>query len=172
MKTKDVILMTLTLTVALFTNLLSAQDSNSKIHVSKVVDISADKVWHLLRQMDDIDKYSPAITKVVWSGEHGVGGERVCYGNDGNVYVKEGIIKFDDTARSYSYAVIEGAPAKDMVNSFKVVDLGYNKSMVVWSTKYTSFIQNPQFTEDQFRGAAQYGFNDFINKVAETANKS
>ncbi len=171
MKTKNAILMTLTLAVVLFTNMLNAQDSDSKIYVSKVVDISTDKMWQVLRQMDDIDKYSSIIDKVTWSGEHGVGGERVCYGPDGNVFVKENIVKFDDATRSYSYAVMEGAPAKDMVNSFKVIDLGYNKSMAIWSTKYSTFIQNPRFTENQFRGGAQQGFDDFINKVAQAAMK-
>ncbi|NMH89066.1 SRPBCC family protein [Flavivirga algicola] len=171
MKTKSINLVIMTLFLVLFTNALSAQDSDSKISVSKVVSVSADKMWKVLRQMDNVDKFSPQIDKVVWTGEHGVGGERVCYGNENRFYVKEKIVKFDDVKRTYSYAVVEGAPAKDMVNTFKVVDLGDNKSKVVWSTSYTSFIQNPRFTEEQFRGATEYGFNDFIGQVAMTANK-
>ena len=171
MKTQSINLIILTLFLALFTNVLSAQDSNPKITVNKVVDVSADKIWNTLKQMDDVDKYSTAIDKVEWSGKHGVGGERKCYGKDNSFYVKEKIVRYNDAERSYSYAVIEGSPAIDMINTFKVVDLGKNKSKVVWSTSYTSFIKNPQYSEDQFRGATEYGFNDFIGKVAIAANK-
>ncbi len=171
MKSKSINLIIMTLFLALFTNVLSAQDSNEKITVNEVVDVPADKIWNVLKKMDDVDKYSLAIDKVEWSGKHGVGGERKCYGKDNSFYVKEKIVKYNDAERSYSYAVLEGAPAKDMVNTFKVVDLGNNKSKVVWSTNYTSFIKNPQFTEDQFRGATQYGFKDFIGKIAMAANK-
>ncbi|WP_298531925.1 SRPBCC family protein [uncultured Algibacter sp.] len=171
MKTKNVILMVLTSILTFSANVINAQDSGAKITVNEVVDVSADKIWKVLKQMDDVDKYSPAIDKVVWTGKHGVGGERVCYGNENSFYVKEKIVKFNDAERSYSYAVIEGAPAKGMVNTFKVVDLGANKSKVVWSTNYISFIENPRYTEDQFRGATEYGFKDFIGKVAIAANK-
>lgn len=172
MKTKSVFLMVLVIVVTAFSNNTYAQDSDSKINVSQVVDVSADKVWGIIRQMDNVDKFSPQIAKVTWSGDHGVGGERVCYGPDGNAFVKEGIVQFDDVARSYSYAIIEGSPANNMVNTFKVVDLGYNKSMVLWSSKYSTFKENPNFTEDQFRGAAQFGFVDFISKIAMEASKS
>ena len=131
-------------------NQIDAQSSEPVITVVKTVDLSADQVWEQLRIMDNIDQLSSLVTKVTWTGDHGVGGQRVCTSADGQGYFKESIVAFSDTERTYSYAVVEGVPAKNMVNNFKVVDLGYKKSMIVWTTSF-EFMDNPQMKEDQFK---------------------
>ncbi|MEM6737824.1 MAG: SRPBCC family protein [Bacteroidota bacterium] len=151
---------------------VKAQKSDADVTVTKVLDISADKVWSKLRQMDDIDKYSSAIAKVDWTGNHGVGGQRVCTTPDGKGFFKESIVGFDDTERSYTYAVVEGVPVKGLVNSFKVVDLGYNKSMVVWTSNYDQFITNPNMSEEQFLGFMNQSINEMISKISSAAAKS
>lgn len=148
-----------------------AQNANAKVTVTKVIEASADEVWKVLRKMDDIDKYSSLIARVEWKGNHGVGGERVCYSPDGKGYFKEGIIGFDDANRTYTYAVKEGVPAKNMVNSFKVVDLGYQKSMIVWTSNFEQFMKNPKMTKKQFMGFLNNSVNEMISKVAKTAQK-
>jgi len=148
-----------------------AQKANSDVTVSKVVDISADKVWGKLRQMDDIDKYSSSIAKIEWTGNHGVGGQRLCTAPDGQGYFKESIVAFDDSQRTYSYALLEGVPVKGMVNNFKVVDLGFNKSMIVWTSNYDEFIKNPNMTKDQFLGFLNQSINEMITNIT-TAAKS
>ncbi|WP_020566794.1 SRPBCC family protein [Neolewinella persica] len=148
---------------------VSAQSSDAKFTHTQVVDASADKVWTVLRQMDDIDKYSSAIAKVEWTGDKGVGGARVCTAPEGQGFYKESIVAFDDNARTYSYALIEGVPVKGMVNSFKVIDLGYQKSMVVWTSNYEAFMKNPQMTEEQFGSFIKMSIGEMVANVAKAA---
>jgi len=119
--------------------------------------------------MDDIDKYSSAIAKVEWTGDHGVGGQRVCTAPDGQGYFKEGIVAFDDNGRTYTYALLEGVPAKGMVNSFKVVDLGYQKWMIVWTSTFEEFLKNPQMTQEQFMGFINQTLNELLDNVIKAA---
>ncbi|MEM6804543.1 MAG: SRPBCC family protein [Bacteroidota bacterium] len=155
-----------------FSTSLFAQSAEANFTVSKIVESSADEVWGLLRKMDDIDKYSSAISKVNWTGNKGVGGQRVCTTPDGQGYFKESIVKFDDNARTYSYALIEGVPTKGMVNNFKVLDLGYKKSMIVWTSSYEKFIENPQMTEAQFAGFINSSINEMIDNIVAETKKS
>lgn len=152
-----------------FTFALSAQSSDAKFTHTQLVDASADDVWTVLRQMDDIDKYSSAVAKVEWNGDHGIGGERVCTAPEGQGFYKESIVNFDDSGRTYSYALIEGVPVKGMVNTFKVVDLGYQKSMIVWTSNYDAFMKNPQMTEEQFGGFIKMSIGEMVGNIAEAA---
>ncbi|WP_282088681.1 SRPBCC family protein [Aquimarina algiphila] len=115
------------------------------------IESSADEVWEQIRKMDNIDKLSSFVSKVQWKGPKGIGGERVCTSADGKGHFKEKITGFDDKTRTYSYQVVEGVPAKNMNNMIKVIDLGYNKSMIVWTSNY-EFIENPNMTKEQFDG--------------------
>lgn len=152
------------------TGIISAQNSEAKVTVTKVVDASADDVWTVLRKMDDIQNYSSLIGKVEWSGEHGIGGERVCLPpKEGEGYFKERIVDFSDEQRTYSYALIEGVPVKGMVNNFKVVDLGYKKSLIVWTSNYEQFMKNPQMNEQQFLGFLNQSIVEMVNNVASAS---
>ncbi len=113
------------------------------------IESSADDVWEQIRKMDNIDELSSFVSKVQWKGPKNVGGERVCTSADGKGHFKEKITGFNDETRTYSYQVIEGVPAKNMNNTIKVVDLGYNKSMIVWTSNF-EFIENPNMTNEQF----------------------
>ncbi|WP_378184089.1 SRPBCC family protein [Aquimarina sp. SS2-1] len=126
------------------TNVLQAQ-----IPLVTKIESSADEVWEQIRKMDNIDELSSFVSKVQWKGPKGIGGERVCTSSDGNGYFKEKITGFNDETRTYSYQVVEGVPAKNMNNMIKVVDLGYEKSMIVWTSSF-EFIENPNMTKDQF----------------------
>ncbi len=148
----------------------NAQEEPAITH-TKWVEASADDVWDVLRQMDDIQKYSSLIEKVKWTGAHGVGGERTCYSPDENQgYYKERIIEFNDDQRSYTYQVVEGVPAAGMVNMFKVVDLGYKSSLIVWTSNYEQFMENPQMTEEQFIGFLNNAITEMTDKVALASN--
>ena len=152
---------------------VNAQNPEAKVTLTKVVEASADQVWKVLRKMDDIQKYSSSISKVIWTGDHGVGGLRKCLppkGQEG--YFVEQIVNFSDSERSYTYALKEGVPAKGMINNFKVVDLGYNKSMIVWTSSYEEFMQNPQMNEQQFLGFINQSVGEMITNVATAAKKA
>lgn len=135
----------------------------------KELNRSADKVWEQIRKMDNIDEISSLVSKVDWTGPKDVGGERVCTAADGKGYFREKITGFDDKTRTYTYQVTEGVPAKNMNNMVKVVDLGYNKSMIVWTSDY-EFVENPNMTQEQFNNfltAAREEMVDNIIKITK-----
>ena len=145
-----------------------AQSADADKTYTKVVDASADAVWTVLRKMDEIQNYSKALARLEWKGPKDVGGQRTCYAPDNQGFFKENIVGYSDTNRTYSYSVIEGIPVKGMVNTWNVVDLGYNKSMIVWSSKFDTFMENPQMTKEQFFGFIDQSLNEFVgNVVAE-----
>ena len=148
-----------------------AQSNEPIITVAKTVDLSADQVWEQIRIMENIDELSSLVSKVKWTGDHGVGGQRVCTSADGEGYFKETIIAFSDAERTYSYAVVEGVPAKNMLNHFKVVDLGYQKSMIVWTSSF-EFMKNPQMNEEQFKGFLNNAITEIIANTIVLAKKA
>ena len=102
---KSVLFITL-ITFGMSTYPTVAQEAEPAVTVVKSVNLSADEVWEQLRVMDNIDELSSLVAKVTWSGNHGVGGERVCTAADGQGFFKERIVDFSDAQRSYSYAVV------------------------------------------------------------------
>lgn len=147
----------------------SAQTADADFTFTRVVDASSDDVWGVLRDLDNIDELSKFVARVEYTGENGVGGTRVCYAPEGDGFYKESIVGFDDAGRSYRYAVTEGVPASGMVNGFKVVDLGYRKSMIVWTSSYDAFVDNPRMTEEQFRGFIESAIADMLDNVVAKA---
>lgn len=130
------------------------------------IDHSADKVWEQIRKMDNIDELSSFVSQVQWKGPKGVGGERVCTSADGKGHFKEKITGFDDDSRTYSYQVIEGVPAKQMNNTIKVVDLGYNQSMIVWTSDFV-FIENSNMTEEQFNNFLATARKEMVDNIIQ-----
>ena len=166
MKIKNLLLGTLVLLLS--ANLASAQSMGEpKVQFSKVVNKSADKMWKTVRKLDQIHKYSSGVAKVDWRGNMGVGGERVCYTPDGKGFFKEKIVGYDESSRSFSYSVLEGAPVKGMTNFIQVVDLGYGKCILVWWSNYDEFMKNPQMTEDQFQAFMLSSIEEMTDKMAK-----
>lgn len=137
-----------------------------KVQFSKIVNKSADDMWETVRKLDEIHKYSSAIARVDWKGNMGVGGERICYSADGKGYFKEKIVAYDESSRSFSYSLIEGAPVKGMTNTMQVVDLGYGKCVLVWWSYYDEFIENPEMTEEQFQAFMINSLEEMTGKMA------
>ncbi|WP_299216112.1 SRPBCC family protein [uncultured Aquimarina sp.] len=159
--------------VALFvfgvsTNKAIAQNPDAKLTHTKIVDKGADDVWKIVRNLD-FAKYTKIVSNVVVTGEAGAGASRVCSTADGKGQFKENILSYDDLNRTYTYAVIEGVPVKGLVNNFKVVDLGYNKSMIVWWSNYEQFMKNPQMTEAQFSAFMQASIDEIVTNMANDA---
>ncbi len=135
----------------------NAQSANAIVTKTQVINASADDVWERLRQLDKLEEIIPDFLANSWlvgGAKPGVGVQRSCSAPDakkGEASYTETIVEYDDEKRFYSYAVV-GVPAKNMVNSFKVVDLGYNRCMVVWNSSGWEFMENPQMTKEQFLG--------------------
>ena len=148
----------------------TAIQSQAQAPLVKEIDLSADDVWSQVRIMDNIDELSSFVSKVKWTGPKGVGGSRVCTASDGNGYFRENITGFSDEERIYTYEVVEGVPAKNMVNEIRVVDLGYNKCLVVWTTSF-EFIENPNMTLDQFNNFLLTARKEMLDNIIKI-NKS
>ena len=136
----------------------------------KEINQSADKVWEQIRKMDNIDELSSFVSHVKWTGPKDVGGQRVCTSTDGKGYFREKITGFDDNARTYSYQVVEGVPAKNMNNMVKVIDLGYNKSMIVWTSDF-EFVENPNMTFEQFNNFLTTARIEMVDNIIQTLKK-
>ena len=134
--------------------MIAQQSEDAIITTSAMANTSADKVWEQIRQLDNIDKLSSTVGSLTWTGPKGVGGERKCFTPDKSAYFVEKILEFDDKERTYQWQVAEGVPAKNVINRLRVVDLGYNKSMVIFTSKF-SFIENPNMSEAEFKGFLQ-----------------
>ena len=156
---------------------ISAQTQRSDIIVSEsvVLNASADEVWTELRHLDKFAELFPNFVSDVWiEGYNGpkTGLERKCTApgqKKGTVSYKETIIEFNDDKRYYAYAV-EGVPAKDMVNSFKVVDLGYKRSMVIWNSAGWTFIENSQMSEEQLIGFIHSSLGEAMSALDKKFN--
>ena len=166
MKIKNLLFATLVLVIS--ASLASAQSMGEpKVQLIKVVNKSADEMWKTVRKLDKVHKYSSAIARVDWSGNMGVGGERVCHTPDGKGFFKEKIVAYDESSRSFSYSLLEGAPVKGMTNFMQVVDLGYGKCILVWWSNYDEFMKNPQMTEEQFQAFMLSSIEEMTDKMAK-----
>ncbi|MEL6562210.1 MAG: SRPBCC family protein [Bacteroidota bacterium] len=149
-------------------NFATAQSMGEpKVQFSKIINISANEFWKTVRQMDKIDQYSSNIARVEWTGKIGKGGQRVCYTPDGKGYFKEKIVAYNESAKTFSYSLLEGAPVKGMVNTIKVVDLGYGKCVFVFWSDYEQFIENPQMTQEQFHAFMTNSLEEMTEKMAK-----
>ncbi len=156
------------LVLLLSVNFTTAQSMREpKVQFSKIISKSADKYWETVRQIDKIDKYSSNVARVEWTGNVGKGGQRVCYTPDGKDYFKEKIVAYDESARSFSYSLLEGAPVKGMVNTIQIINLGYGQCIFVFRSYYEEFISNPQMTQEQFHAFMNTSLEEMTDKMAK-----
>lgn len=168
MKTLKLVALTILFTLGLSTTNAVAQNADAKLVHTQIVDKSADDVWKIVRNLD-FSKYSSTIGNVKVTGNHEAGASRVCATPDGKGQFKENILAYDNVNRTYTYAVVEGVPVKGLINNFKVVDLGFNKSMIVWWSNYEAFMKNPQMTEEQFTAFMQSSIQEITTNMANDA---
>ncbi len=139
-------------------SLAFSQTNEISLTKSKIINASADDVWERLRKLDGLEEIVPNFLQDSWvidNAEPGVGAKRGCTAPGtpkGEASYTEQVVEYDEDRRFYSYAILNGIPAKNMVNSFRVVDLGYKKCMVVWESNGGQFIENPNMTKEQFVG--------------------
>ncbi|MCI4669754.1 MAG: SRPBCC family protein [Bacteroidia bacterium] len=172
MKTKNLISVALMMAFSLFGisgKAFAQPTKDALITTSALANVSADKVWEQIRKMDNIPQLSSAVGSLSWKGPKGVGGERKCVTPDKSGYFIEKILEFDDENRTYEWQVVEGVPAKNVINRFRIIDLGYNKSMVVFTSRF-EFIENPNMSEDQFRGFLQSASYEMASNAIKLSN--
>lgn len=147
-----------------------AQSKASDLSQTIEVNASADEVWQHIRKLDNIDVVSSFVATVDWKGPKGVGGERKCTAPDGKGYYVEQIQMFNDNQRTYQWEVVEGIPAKNVYNSFKVVDLGYQKSMIIFRSNY-EYVENPNMTPEQLKAFISQATSEIVGNYAKLATK-
>lgn len=145
------------LAIALMLGLSSFTTNGSEVKLPNIsysvsINKSADKVWKTLRQLDGLEKIAPQIFThtSINTREPKVGCVRTCIAQDKSKWV-ETIVEFSDETRFFKYQLDEGpVPAKNMVNTLRVIDLGYNKCLFVWTSTF-DFLKNPNVTEKKFK---------------------
>ena len=65
--------------------------------------------------------------------------------------------------------VVEGVPAKNVVNSFTVVDLGYNRSMIIFRSNF-EFMENPNMSREQFEAFLKKASSEIARNYVKLAN--
>ena len=71
----------------------------------------------------------------------------------------------------YSYIITQGVPVKDMLNSFKVDDLGAGRSKVTLKATMREFIENPNMSQADFKAFLVSNGMAVINGLANIYNK-
>ena len=141
---------------------------NPKVVKTKIVNASASKVWKEIGRLDKLEDVIPQyLAKSTLSGKPSVGVKRHCETPDGSGYYKEQVVEYDEEAMFYRYVLTEGTiPAKNVNNSARVVPLGKNQSMIVW-TAYFEYVENPNMSKQQFEGFMTQALTDVVEGYAK-----
>lgn len=139
---------------------------------TQVIDASAKDTWKIIAKFDNLAELTPTfLHSVTLKGKVGEGCERKCVSPDQKSYYKEKVTYFNEKEMYYRYAMVEGSlPVKNMENSFRVVSLGKNKSMVIWTTGY-DFVDNPNMPEAKLKGFIDAALTEMMTNVNNTASK-
>lgn len=135
---------------------------------TRIVNAPAQKVWKQIGRLDKLEEVIPqylAVSKI--DGMPKVGVKRHCETADGSGYYNEKIIEYDNESMFYRYVMIDGTiPAKNVNNSARVVPLGKNQSMIIW-TGYFEYVQNPQMSQEQLTGFMTQALVDVMDGYAK-----
>ncbi|WP_020566791.1 SRPBCC family protein [Neolewinella persica] len=134
--------------------------------LARSLPFSADVVWGEVRKMDNMEHLSSQIDTVEWFGPKGVSGEGLMRG--GAHAFCERVTAFDDLQRSYSYEVAEGVPAKELTNTIRIIDEGYARCLLVWTSACGGFLPGAEMSEAEFAGflsAARTEIVDTLHQI-------
>jgi mxaD protein len=156
-----------------------AQAAAPRLTTSKTItiDAPASKVWHTVKDFDGLNKWHPAIAtdEIVEGKNNTVGAVRLLTLKGGGT-IKEKLLAFTPSDRSFKYAIVEGvAPVSDYTSTLTVKSAGKNQSSVTWTGhfKRKNVGDNPAENEndktaaDTVGGIYQSGL-DNLKKIAES----
>lgn len=107
----------------------------SEFHVQRDIEAPASAVWNILRDFGGLTDWMPGLKRCDVEGE-GIGATRRVYLSP-EVFVGERLEKFDDSARSLSYAITEGPlPVQDYLATITVRELGEDRCHVDWTGRF------------------------------------
>ena len=132
----------------------------AKLNVSHVYSASADHMWSLIGDPAGMADWHPAIAK-----SPSENGRRTCILADGGE-VKEEIIAHDDSARSYTYRIIESPlPMTGYVSTIRVGPSGSGNAEVVWEADYEPAGVELATLEEMLRGLYTAGLEALESRL-------
>ena len=108
------------------------------IHNEITVSVSSDKVWHLLTDLELLDKYDPTVKKstLLSTEKTGIGAKRKVLMLDGKNWFDEKVIVFKPT-EALTYQLTECSfPIKSLTHSYSFEKIG-NQTKVKQVMEYT-----------------------------------
>ena len=110
-----------------------------KVFVSSVIDASADQVWALVRDFNDLPSWHPLVDRSSIEGgrpSDAVGCVRSCHLTDGR-RIREQLLSLSDYDLSFSYAIIEsGLDLENFVAELKLTPVtDGNRTFGQWSAE-------------------------------------
>ena len=110
-----------------------------KVFVSSVIDASADQVWALVRDFNDLPSWHPLVDRSSIEGgrpSDAVGCIRSCHLTDGR-RIREQLLSLSDYDLSFSYAIIEsGLDLENFVAELKLTPVtDGNRTFGQWSAE-------------------------------------
>lgn len=137
---KTLLLLGLTITALNSTVMAQTEKKYKEVNIlktSEVINISADSLWKIVRQFDQVGVWFSSIDHAEVSGEPEFEGatcsERTCYVNlRGYSEVHEKLTLFDDPKRELAYAFTGGGPSFLLFagNHWSVSEVGPNQSVL------------------------------------------
>jgi hypothetical protein len=133
----------------------------SKLSVSHVYGSTADRVWAVIGNPGSLASWHPAI-----ASSPAEGGQRTCTLADGGV-VKEEITAHDDSARSYTYRIVESPlPMTGYVSTIRVEPTDGGRAKVVWEAEFEAAGIEPAKLEEMLRGLYTAGLGALESKLS------
>ena len=105
----------------------------AKVHVRDAFDAPIDAVWSYFRDFGGVGKWGGGMVKSCTVEGEGVGAVRTIALAQGNP-IRERLVQFDDSDRSFSYAIIgpRDLPVADYVGSVKLRADGSKRTTIDW----------------------------------------
>lgn len=129
----------------------------ARAYASAVIPAPAEQVWELVREFNGLPDWHPAIaTSEIESGRSAgeVGAVRRLGLPDGGGTVRERLVALDDTARSYTYDMIEGPfpirTYRSTITVFPITATG--QAFVEWFGDYDTEAAEESKLEETFGG--------------------
>lgn len=148
----------------LFSLNVSAQSNNyisAKVENSIFIDESAEQVWDLISDVENLSLLVPEVIKKVEANGKGVYTSWVIYLQN-DLLVKEEMTYFNSGEMEFSYVMTKTPmPLSDYLAIQKVEKIGYNKSKVTFTTYYNTSPQNKDNLQTTFNNFQ----NSFLNNI-------
>ena len=126
------------LLLSLSFNAFAAEAHTLKVKEEVVINAPASKVWEKANNFGDLGAWHPAVktTEILSGTNNKKGAIRLLTLQDGGT-IKEQLLGYHPTFKSYKYKIIEGVlPVSNYVSTVSVKSQGENKTLVVWQGKF------------------------------------